>query len=297
MKKFKLIIAGLALVSQIGAQQLQTSSLYEMQGVFHNPSVAGVRGTMAGVSYRTQWEGISGSPRTVTAFGSVDLAKQNLGIGGYVYSDKTGPTERTGVTVSLAKHINLSNGGRFSLGLEGRGQQFSLDREKLGASLGSDPALGSQDNKFVFDAGFGVSYTTESLQLGASISQLIQSKLNFYTGNLSRTEEGRLHRHYFFHGSYKMNIDASTTIKPHALVIYLPNAPTEFQAGAIVEHMEKFWWGVGYRARQSFMLSAGLNVNKKFSVGYAFDIYNTPLSVFDSGANAHEIMIRFNASK
>lgn len=296
MKKYIIAVFILGTV-KAGAQQLHTSSLYDMQGVFHNPSTAGTRGTIAGVSYRTQWDGISGSPRTATAFGAIDMPKHNIALGGYIYNDKTGPIERTGLSLAFAKHIPLSNGGRFSLGIEARGQQYSLDRAKLTSTLGADPAIGTADNRMVFDAGFGISYTTERFQAGASVSQLYQSKLKYYTGSLNRTEEGKLYRHLYFHGQYKWDVDNATTITPNFIITYLPNAPSEFQFGARVEHMEKFWWGVGYRVDQSFMLSAGIHVNKKFTLGYSFDIYNTPLSIYDAGANAHEIILRYNASK
>jgi len=297
MKKYIISFLFLGSVATVTAQQLQTSSLYDMQGVFHNPSVAGSNGSMVGATYRTQWNGFSGSPKTITGFAAFDMPKQNIGLGGYIYNDQTGPTSRSGVSLAFAKHIPTGNGGRFSLGLEARGQQYSIDREKLTATLGADPALGNNDNRFLFDAGFGISYTGDRLQLGASVSQLVQSKLNFYTGNLTRSEEGRLYRHYYFHGKYKWSVDDATTITPNFMVIYLPNAPTEFQFGARVEHMEKLWWGVGYRAKQSFILSAGVNVNKKFTLGYAFDIFSTPISVFDAGANAHEMLLRYNISK
>ena len=297
MRHSILILFFLGAVTQISAQQLQTSSMYDLQGIYHNPSTAGVQGSMVGVSYRTQWSGFSGAPKTATVFGSFDMPKHNIGIGGYIDNDKTGPTSRTGVQLAFAKHIPLDNGGRFSLGIEARGLQYSIDRAKLTESLGADPAIGTSDNRFKFDAGFGISYTGKKLQVGVAASQLVQSKLDFYTGNLTRSEEGRLYRHYYFHGKYKWTVDDATTISPNFLVIYLPNAPTEYQFGARVEHNEKFWWGVGYRVKQSFLLSAGLNVNKKFTIGYAFDIYNTPVSVFDAGANAHEMLLRYNISK
>ena len=297
MRHYILILFSLIVVSQVEAQQLQTSSLYDMQGVFHNPSTAGVKNSMVGVSYRSQWSGISGSPKTATVFGSFGIPSMKIGIGGYIYSDKTGPTSRTGVQLAFAKHIVMANGGTFSLGIEAKGQQYSLDRAKLTATLGADPALGTSENRFVFDAGFGISYTGKKLQLGASVSNLVQSKLNFYSGNLGTNEQARLYRHYFFHGSYKWDVDGSTTITPNFLAIYLPNAPTEIQGGVRVEHKELFFWGLSFRAKQSFMLSAGLHINKKFTVAYAFDIYQTPLSVYDAGANAHEMLLRYNILK
>jgi hypothetical protein len=45
------------------------------------------------------------------------------------------------------------------------------------------------------------------------------------------------------------------------------------------------------------MLSAGVNINKKFTIGYAYDQYTSPISNFDNGASAHEVLIRYNFIK
>jgi type IX secretion system PorP/SprF family membrane protein len=197
----------------------------------------------------------------------------------------------------VAKHIHLNSGGIFSLGIESRLQQYSIDRAKLMETLGNDPALGTSDNRFKYDAGFGLSYTSKKFQVGASVSQLVQSKLDFYTGNMSVTEEARLYRHYYFHGKYVWNVDSNTSITPNLLVIYLPNAPTEVVGGIKVEHNKLLWWGLGYRSTQSWMLSAGLHIKEKITLGYSFDIYRNPVGYFNNGANAHEFMLRYNFMK
>jgi type IX secretion system PorP/SprF family membrane protein len=191
----------------------------------------------------------------------------------------------------------MQNGAQFSVGLEARFQQFAIDKAMLIDALGNDPVMGGAATRFKGDAGLGVAYTSAKWQLGASVSQLIQSKLDFYTGNLQRNEEARLYRHFYLHGSYQWQVDANTRIIPNFLVIYLPNAPTELQAGARVEHRELFWWGLSLRARQSWMLSTGIKLQKKMTIGYSFDIYSTPLSVFDQGPNAHELLLRYQLSK
>ncbi len=296
--KHKILLAVFTgMVSVSNAQQLQTSSMYDLQGVIHNPSVAGTQeNNLIGVSYRSQWSGISGSPKTATVFGSFDLPKFDIGVGGSIYQDKTGPTSRTGISLSLAKHI-VGNKGVFSIGIENRLQQYAIDKGKLSQSLGSDPVLGASDNRFKYDAGFGISFTSKKLQLGASVSQLVQSKLDFYSGNLNRDEEARLYRHYYFHGLYNWHVDGFTIITPNALVIYLPNAPLTYQVGARIEFNQLFWFGGGYRSHQSYMLSAGINLGKKLTIGYAYDDYITPISSFDNGANAHEVLLRFNFGK
>jgi len=258
MKKYILIAAFIGSAAATKAQQLQSSSLYDMQAVLYNASVAGVQQDpevkgIAGATYRTQWSGISGAPRTITVFGSFALPKQKIGIGGYIYNDKTGPTSRTGLELSLAKHIYMNNDAIFSLGIETRLQQYSIDKGKLSQTLGNDPVLGTSDNRFKFDAGFGISFTNKKFQFGAAVSQLVQSKLNFYSGNLSRTEEAQLYRHYYFHGRYNWNVDGFTTISPNVMAIYLPNAPVEFSGAVKVEHNKLLWWGLGYRLHQTIL--------------------------------------------
>ncbi len=290
-----IVFSGLALIAK--AQQLQTSSMYDMQGFLHNPSTVGVQETnLIGMSYKSQWSGISGAPKTATVFGSFALPQQKMGIGGYLYKDKTGLTSRTGVNLALAKHV-VGAKGTFSLGIETKLQQYAIDKSKLSETLGNDPVIAGADNRFNYDAGFGLSYTTKLFQVGASVSQLVQSKLKFYSGNISRTEEAKLYRHYYMHGMYNWFVDGVTVISPNALFIYVPNAPSTFQFGARVEHNKSIWWGLGYRADQSFMLSAGFHIQKKITVGYAYDDYITPISRYDGGYSAHEIMVRFNLEK
>jgi type IX secretion system PorP/SprF family membrane protein len=266
--------------------------------LLHNPSLAGVQQDenikgMMGASYRQQWSGISGAPQTVTVFGSFQLPKQKIGIGGYLYNDKTGPTSRTGIQLSLAKHIIFNDGGIFSLGIESRFQQYAIDRAKLSESIANDPVLGASDNRFKYDAGFGMSYTNKQWQLGASVSQLVQSKLDFYSGNLTTTEEARLYRQYYLMGSYNWRTDEDNVIVPNFLVKLSSNAPADIEAGARIEHKDFIWVGFNCHYQQSFSAFAGLKMNHKYAIGYAYDQYRTPLSIFDNGGGAHEISLRY----
>ena len=282
-------------IYMVNSQQLHTSSFFELQGLLHNPSLAGVQpNNFAGVSYRTQWSGISGSPTTVNAFASFDIPKSGIGLGGYAYMDKTGPTSRSGFDFQLSKHIDMRN-GRLALGIDTRVQQYAIDINKLVETLGAnDPVLANGNNKYKFDAGFGASFTSQKVQVGVSVSQLVQSKLDFYSGNLSRSAEARLYRHYYAQALYKWQVDEATKIIPHAQLIYLPNAPSEFQGGVRVEHDNLIWWGIQHHVKQSWVLNAGLKLNKKLNLAYSYEIYKTPLSLFEGGSNAHEMMLKYD---
>jgi type IX secretion system PorP/SprF family membrane protein len=298
MKKYAMIFSLLGLVSVAKAQQVQTSSLADMQGFFVNPAMAGVdQKMMIGATYRTQWAGTSGAPKTATLFGSIDIPSKKIGLGGYVFSDKTGATSRTGLQLAFAKHLPLSNDAQLSLGIEGTAMQYSIDVAKLSQTLGTDPVLNSGGNKFKADAGFGIVYSGKKLEIGASVSQLLQTKLNYYSGTGTTNEEGKLYRHYFLHGTYKWRVDEETVITPNFLMVYLPNAPVDLQAGFRFEHHETFWWGLGARMHQGVMVSAGVHINKKFTIGYVFELFKTPYSVYEKGANGHELLLRYSLPK
>jgi type IX secretion system PorP/SprF family membrane protein len=299
MKCIQLLVILLLAAVSVDAQQLNASSFYEMYGVLHNPAAAGTKyHASLGGTFRSQWEGMPGGPQTGLIFGSTYLKKSKLGLGGYVYNDVTGPTRRTGLQTAISYHIFMNdNKAALSFGLEGRFQQFSYDKERIGPVLGNDPVVAGSDNTIKGDAGFGIAYTTSDFQLGVSAAQLIQSQLGFYEGAGNPTEEAKLYRHYYLHSNYNWDVDQTTRIIPNLLLIYLPNAPLEVQGGARVEHSNTFWYGLAYRARQAWMISAGVRIKGKFNIGYSFDIYKTPLSIYDNGSNGHEIMLRYDFIK
>ncbi|HEX2534902.1 MAG TPA: PorP/SprF family type IX secretion system membrane protein [Chitinophagaceae bacterium] len=295
MKKWLcLFLAGAAL--HAGAQQLNTSSFFDLHGVLHNPATAGSGGGGSiGGSFRTQWSGMPGGPQTGLIYGQGYLEKHRLGLGGYLYSDVTGPTRRTGLQMAYAYHVPVAEDATFSVGLEGRVQHFSYDREKILQSIGAiDPVLAGTNNRYKGDAGLGLAYSGPRLQAGLSVSQLVQSKLNLYEGTGNEAVRSRLYRHFYLHGNYRYTIDEANELIPHLLLIYLPNAPAEVQGGFRFEHKGLFWFGGGWRLHQSWMLSAGVHMAGRFHIGYSFDLYKTPLGNYDRGASGHELMLRYS---
>lgn len=279
----------------LSAQQLNTSSFYEIQAQLHNPAAAGSRQqAFVGSSFKKQWNGMPGSPQTGIVYAQTFLPAARLGLGGSIYHDVTGPTSRTGLQMAYAYHIPVGEESSFSLGIEGRLQQLRFDRLKLQAALGSvDPVAAGLANRSKADAGFGIAYTSPTWQAGVAVSQLVQSKYKLYEMAGTLAEQSKLYRHYYLHGSYNWRTDEATVITPNALFIYLPNAPFAVQTGARVTHNNLFWYGLSWRRQQGWLLSAGVKLKEKLSVGYSFDMYNSPLSVYEKGAAGHELMLHY----
>jgi type IX secretion system PorP/SprF family membrane protein len=298
MKKITLTLSLLVITLVSIGQQLHFMSQYLQHNSMLNPGAAGMsKSNFIGLSHRNQWSAFPGNPKTTMAYGDVLLEKYNAGVAGYVYRDETGPTSRTGIQMAYSKHIvSRDEKSRFGIGIELRGLQYAIDKQKLISALGDDPALGGASSKFGFDAGFGVYYTKERLSAGIAVSQLIQSKLQLASVPNSKTN-GRLYRHYNFLVNYKIPTGDDIYLIPNALFRAVQNAPSEFELGMKLDYQDKIWVAVNYKFNQSYSLQTGFKIAEKVNFGYSYDAYNAPISQFDGGSGGHEVGIRYEFGK
>lgn len=300
MKKFTSLLLLILVISSKSAiaQQLHFTSQYLQHNAMYNPGAAGISNKdMIGISFRSMWSSFPGNPRTYMLYGDANLEKLKSGIGAYVYRDETGPTSRTGIQLAFSKHIISQDGkNKLGLGLEVRGLQYAIDKNKLGGSLGSDPALAGAENKLAFDAGAGAYFTNGKLSVGAAVSQLVQSKLQLADVPNAK-QGGKLYRHYNFNANYKIQTGANIYLIPNALVRVIENSPSEYEFGMNVNYQEKIWWGLNWRIEQFWSLQAGFKLLKRVGITYSYDYYQTPISNFTEGSGAHELGLRFDLKK
>ena len=133
MKKILLIInmLGIGLLS-VQAQQLPQYSQYILNKYVINPASAGSENYFTGqTNYRSQWEGIKDAPRTYILSVNGPLSKQNMGIGGYMFTDITGPTRKSGFSLSYSYHIKLSPSIKLSLSVNAGILQYGVDGSEI----------------------------------------------------------------------------------------------------------------------------------------------------------------------
>jgi type IX secretion system PorP/SprF family membrane protein len=177
------------------------------------------------------------------------------------------------------------------IGMGGQFMQHRIDKEAVAKYIPGDPLLDGPGSVFAGDASAGVYFKSSTLNLGVSVKQLIQSKLDFI--KTATNIEGRLYRHYYFMGSYNWKTDESNVLIPNMLVKFAGNAPLDIECGVQLEHKDLFWVGLNYHHKQSFSGFAGVKLDHKFSIGYSYDQFVTPLSIFDDRGNSHEISFRY----
>ncbi len=298
MRKLLLTLTIIGALFTAKSQQLHFMSQYLQHNSMYNPAAAGMtKKNMVGVSYRSMWSSFPGNPKTYMIYGDFELKKLKAGIGTYIYRDETGPTSRTGIQLAYSYHIKARNDkSRFGIGLELRGLQYAIDKNKLSASLGSDPVLGSAENKFAVDAGAGLYWTNDKLTAGVAVSQLIQSKLKLADVPNAK-EGGKLYRHYNFTANYRLQTGDDIFLIPNAMVRVIENSPSEFDFGTRLEYQDKVWWGLNWRVRQFWSLQAGVKILQRVRASYSYDYYVSPIGVFTSGSGAHEVGLQFEFGK
>ena len=116
------------------AKQIYKVSNYMEHSFINNPAAVGANGAgTVGAAYRSQWTEFEGGPVTAIFFADAYFSKMNTGLGIVAYSDKTGPTSRTGGELNLSYSVKLDNNNnkRFMIGLGAQVIQFKVDKAKI----------------------------------------------------------------------------------------------------------------------------------------------------------------------
>src|SRR5574337_1238532 len=98
------------------AQQLPQYTNYMINSYVLNPALSGTKDYFEVQSdNRYQWVGITDAPRTYILSANGPYKTKNMGYGGYVFTDITGPTRRIGLSFSYAYHAKLTETMKLSI--------------------------------------------------------------------------------------------------------------------------------------------------------------------------------------
>ena len=208
MKKINIItLLLLAFAPLLKAQQLPQYSQYILNKYVINPATAGTENHYIGQSnYRTQWDGIKDAPRTYILGVNGPLQEGKMGIGGYMFTDITGPTRRNGINLSYSYHLKLTENLKLSMALNAGILEYSVDGSEITFENPDDVASQSLERNVLPDAGFSIYLYGNNFFFGASAPQLIQNQINFEKSIGNQT--GRLANHYFAMGGYTHAINS-----------------------------------------------------------------------------------------
>jgi len=292
MKKISILFFAICFGGILKAQQLPQITQYMNNNYAINPAVAGMYDYyQVNTSIRNQWVGINDAPRT-TVISIYGKHSDNVGLGGTVYNDVTGPTSRTGGAASYTYAFSLTAKMKLSLALQGGFTQFKIIKSGLSVEDPTDPILKGGDIVRVLpDATFGLNLSGDKWYIGAAIPQLLSSELKLMEFNDTIIQTGKLASHIYVLGSYTYDINSAISIEPSFFLRAVAGAKTQIDFGVKSEFKELFWLGMNYNMNNDLSSIAallGYNINDRFNIGYSYGMPSSATSNYYTGS--HEFM-------
>ncbi len=272
-----LLLGGLSF--SLKGQQLPQYTQYMFNKYYLNPAYAGSKAeNFASIGYRSQWAGFSGPTTAIASFHAP--FKEQVGLGGLMMHDVSGPFQKTGLQLSYAYHFDIDKDVKLGLSLAGRLFQHKLDRNQLEPDVADDPALRKGRYRSVDpDADFGAYLQGDRYWAGLSVPQLFQSRI--LGDSLANTH---LSRHYFLHGGYRFQLNDEFEVEPSALFKATQGAPLSMDINAKLYYDEFLWGGFSYRLQESFSVLLGVR-KEQFRLGYSYDMTFNPIRNYSSGSH------------
>jgi len=277
-------------------QQVPQYSQYMLNDYILNPATTGQHDYWEVKSNnRLNWVGITDAPRTFILSTHGPFKKKNMGMGGSVFADITGPTSRVGFYLSYAYHLKLSKSLKLGMGLSFGLLQYRIDGTKVTLRDNGDPIFPNQMmTVYTADATFGLNLKHKNFNVGISLPQLIGNDLKFLENQ--EDTDSKLARHYMLMGGYTFHV-GDFGIMPNLLVKYVVPAPPQFDAGVKFDWRDQIWLGASYRHEDAVSFMGGFAYKDYLVFAYSYDLATSNLRNYSTGTHEMMVGVRFRPWK
>ncbi len=278
--------------SIIQAQQFPFWTQHRSNLYLCNPAVTGTRKTVdARASFRRQWMGFDGAPVTSTLSVHGRFWKGRMGAGGFIYTDKIGPSSFTTYGLSYAYHIRFPD-TELSIGMNGSYSTQLLDPNKITYHNSHDQLL---ENALIYtkakipNAAIGVLYYNDRFYIGAAVNNLLGSTYTFSPATAVKKPEMKTVQHYNFSVGYNWDSDPNFVFENSVFANYVPGTPILLDYNLRLHIKHAFFVGAGIRMKNAVIAQVGFTIDQSFQIAYSYDYNINRLHSFNSGS--HEIKL------
>ncbi len=300
MKRYLLLLIGGLLFRNldVSAQQIPISSLFVENPFLFNPAVAGTdKGFKIRMDNRLQWVGFDDAPITnqLSAYGP--HKRRNIGYGGNISYDATGPTSMFKMNGAFATNFAINFDIRISMGLNLGLIQYRADGTQFEFydDYEDKYAPNVVMSSFQPDAGAGVYVYHYDWYVGISAQQLFNNNIKFKGEDSKRN---RLKTHFYGFAGYKFVLDQGKhwVLEPALLARKVVSLPFQMDLTARAIYKQQFWGGLNFRNTfESFddiTVLVGYIHQRKIHIGLAYDF--TFAQVRNYTAGTFELVLGYN---
>ena len=275
------------------AQQLPVYTQFMFSSYVFNPAVTGTNNYFqARLNSRFQWVGINEAPRTniLSIYGP--LSSKDMGVGGYIFNDVTGPTSRNGIYGSYAYNLMVNQDMRLSMGLSAGLIQHRVDGSRITLLDPSDQAiLNTMSSDISPDASVGFYLYGPDFHVGLSAHQLFGNTLNLFD---KQRGFNKLKTHFYLTGGYRYAIDFDYAVEPSVVIRASSPSPMQVEFCMKGYYQNMLWLGISVRTQDAVSVLVGYTHENRFNFGYSYDMSFSPIRHHNSGSHEIYLGMRFN---
>jgi type IX secretion system PorP/SprF family membrane protein len=295
--RYKIIIACLLVTTSAinsYAQEDPTNKQYLFNLLNINPAYAGVRGNLSmTASFRQQWSGVPGAPKTGIFSIDAPVGTHHLGLGLQVYNGTLGLEKTTGLNASFATKLQFTEEEFMSLGIQAGIMNYRIDRTSTALPYQNDPAFQNNMNVFMPTAGIGIYYQRNSWYASLSAPSLLMSTVKvdkIISINSATIKNIQL----LFTTGVSVDMGESFQFRPSVFFRYVSGNVFESHINSSVWVMNLLGFGVSYRPDDAILGILELRVKDKLSFGYSYGKSIGDKVAFNQPS--HEAFLRFDLS-
>lgn len=273
-------------------QQMPYYTQFKPNSAFLNPGVVGTKRIIdARINYRKQWVGFEDAPVTRGFSLNGRLLKGSMGLGTAYFSDQTGPTKRTSLSLAYSYHA-LFDDVELSAGIAYDRFTYHVDGTLLNMHIPFDNAidLAAYQKKKVNNAHAGLLFYNDRFHLGVSMLNLLEPSINYYPEE-DTVHKTKIHMVPHFYGSvgYNWSGQLDWIWENSVQVVYAQANPMSIDYNLRLHYKQKILGGFSIRLRDAIAFHIGATFMEDFHFSYSYDLITSSLSTGQGGS--HEVML------
>jgi type IX secretion system PorP/SprF family membrane protein len=291
MRKRVLAIAVLFVSLTLTAQQTPQSNVYGYNKYSINPAYVGMNNcTEINFSHLNQWVKIDGA--TLKSMVSVNSrVGKSLGLGGQILIDKIGMIQQVSGLGTVSYGLNFGE-HNIRLGASVGYNQYRVNPSSAIAFDNQDPIVnGGLQSAGALNTEIGLAYVWKNLEFAVATKQLLQTYSNFGYNDL---QGYGLRRHISGLIGYRIGINENWSVKP-SIWAKGTNNGYQMDFNADVNYKDLFFGGLGYRTKVGLIGRVGINIQKLFFIGYAYEVPMSNIASYSAGS--HEVILGLRLCK
>ncbi|MNK79772.1 hypothetical protein D3C87_994490 [compost metagenome] len=288
-----LVLIAFTVISISSKAQLNPlSAQYYTNQYLINPAFAGAgQGIKVNGAYRKLWSNVPGSPLTQNL--TVDYGFNKVGLGLTVNNESAGLQRQTRVVGSYAYHLKLNeNNHQLHFGVSLGFMSQRLENADIYGNP-ADPTVGQyNDRKTYLDGDFGIAYTSDKLNVQASIPNL-KSVLKKDVIKLADVAT------FYSAVSYKISLSEGMEgmdVEPKVAYRGVKGFDNIWDAGAqlSIANKQVFLMGM-YHSSENATFGLGMDYKKKYLISGTYTTQTSALSAYTNGS--FELNLRLSLGK